>query len=52
MSSQGNPIGPGLVLGILLLGLLNKNQNRDLISPFRNNWLNIYCPGSLNPFQG
>ena len=52
MRSQGKPIGPGLILGLLLLGFINQNQNRDLVRPFRKNWLNISCPGSLNPFQG
>ena len=51
MSSQGDPIVSGLVLGIFL-GFGDKNQKKALISPLSKHWINLSWTGIVNPCQG
>ena len=52
MIANGKSRGYGLVLGLLFLVFLNKNQKRDLMRPLSKHWLKLAWPKSLNPYQG
>ena len=51
MIAQANTIGSGLVLGLFLLVLINKNHKKALMRSFVKNWLNLAWPGSLRSCQ-
>ena len=52
ISAQGKTGGSSLVLGFLFLGMVDKNQKKDIIRPFRKHWIRISCHVSLIPCQG